>query len=129
MPGKGAGLFLRAPKAVWLAADCRRTVKIRRRKVRSSMKREGLTAIAPNRFVPKTTDSKHNSRISPNLLAARVNQPTSKGEVIVGDITYLPLKGGGFCNLATFQDKYTRRIVGWAVAERMTAQVVLDALV
>ena len=103
-------------------------LKIGRAAVRSAMRREGLEAIAPKRFVPKTTDSKHDQRISPNMLAAEANQPESCGEVIVGDITYLPLVGGGFCYLATFQDKYTRRIIGWAVSSRMTAQLVLDAL-
>ncbi len=33
--------------------------------------------------------------------------------MIVGDITYLPLQNGRFCYLACFQDKFTRRIVGW----------------
>jgi len=46
---------------------------------------------------------------------------------MVGDITYLPLQNGRFCYPATFQDKYTRRIVGWQVSERMTAQLVIDA--
>jgi transposase InsO family protein len=41
---------------------------------------------------------------------------------LVGDITYLPLKNGRFCYLATFQDKYARRIVGWAVAASMSAE-------
>lgn len=103
-------------------------LEIGRWRARSAMKQAGLRAIAPKRFVPKTTDSKHDSRISPNLLAAGATKPTDKGQVIVGDITYLPLAGGGFCYLATFQDKFTRRIVGWAVASRMTAQLVIDAL-
>lgn len=47
--------------------------------------------------------------------------------MIVGDITYLPLQNGRFCYLATFQDKFTRRVVGWQVSENMTAQLVLDA--
>ncbi len=51
-----------------------------------------------------------------------------KGRVIIGDITYLPLKNGKFCYLATFQDKYTRRIVGWAVMAQMTAELVVRAL-
>lgn len=50
------------------------------------------------------------------------------GTVIVGDITYLPLKSGKWCYLATFQDKLTKRIVGWKVAERMTLDIVVDAL-
>lgn len=74
-----------------------------------------------------TTDSKHEQRISPNLLQNALNAPAGKGEVIVGDITYLRVRGGGFCYLACFQDKYTRRIVGWQVSRRMTAQFVIDA--
>jgi len=102
-------------------------LKIGRGKARSAMKREGLRAIAPKRFKPQTTDSKHDLRVSPNLLQSDANQPTGKGEVIIGDITYLPLRGGGFCYLACFQDKYTRRIIGWQVAARMTTQIVMDA--
>jgi transposase InsO family protein len=103
-------------------------LKIGRAAARSAMRREGLRAIAPKRFKPTTTDSKHDLRVSPNLLQSGANQPKSKGEVIVGDITYLPLKSGGFCYLACFQDKYTRRIIGWQVSGRMTAQLVQDAL-
>lgn len=91
------------------------------------MKRENLTAIAPKRFKPMTTDSRHDLRISPNLLQNGRGAPLEKGEVIVGDITYLPVKGGGFCYLACFQDKFARRIIGWQVSNRMTAQLVIDA--
>ncbi|HLM59415.1 MAG TPA: hypothetical protein VK308_01300 [Pyrinomonadaceae bacterium] len=75
------------------------------------MKKESLTAICPKRFVPRTTDSKHDFGYSPNLLKA-AGEPQEKGQVMVGDITYLPLQDGKFCYLATFQDKFTRRIVG-----------------
>jgi transposase InsO family protein len=54
-------------------------------------------------------------------------RPSSAGEVIVGDITYIRLRDGSFCYLAIFQDKFTRRIVGWALSERMTVQLVIDA--
>ncbi len=90
------------------------------------MKQEDLKAITPNRFVPKTTDSKHGLAVSPNLLQNAANAPFDKGEVFVGDITYLRLRSGSFCYLACLQDKFTRRIVGWKVAERMTAQLVID---
>lgn len=99
-----------------------------RRLAGSLMKAQGLTAIAPRRFVPRTTDSKHDFGFSPNLLRDPLNEASGADEVIVGDITYLPLRGGKFCYLATFQDKFTRRIVGWQVSARMTAQLVLDAL-
>jgi transposase InsO family protein len=104
-----------------------RQLKIGRAAVRAAMKREGLRAIAPKRFKPKTTDSEHGGRISPNLLQNGLTTPAGKGEVIVGDITYLPVKGGGFCYLACFQDKFTRRIIGWRVSSRMTAQLVVGA--
>jgi transposase InsO family protein len=103
-------------------------LRIGRFRVRTLMKREKLRAIAPKRFKPQTTDSNHAARISLNLLQDGMNAPSNKGEVIVGDITYLPLKGGRFCYLACFQDKFTRRIVGWQVSERMTTQLVIDAL-
>lgn len=77
-------------------------------------------------FTPQTTDSKHGLPVCPNLLQNGTNAPTGKGEVFVGDITYLRLRDGKFCYLACLQDKFTRRIVGWKVAERMTAQLVID---
>jgi transposase InsO family protein len=95
--------------------------------VRAAMRRENLKAIGPRRFKPRTTDSDHDSRISPNLLKAAANEPTGAGEVMVGDITYIRLRDGSFCYLAMFQDKFTRRIVGWAISMRMTVQIVLDA--
>lgn len=101
-------------------------LKIGRLAARNAMKREGLRAIASKKFKPQTTDSNHDQRISPNLLKEPRNQPAGKGEVLVGDITYLPLPDGKFCYLACLQDKFTRRIVGWKVAERMTAQLVVD---
>jgi len=101
-------------------------LQIGRFQTRSAMKREGLQAIAPKRFKPQTTDSKHHWVISENLLQNPLNALMGKGEVLVGDITYLRLQNGKFCYLACLQDKYTRRIVGWKVSTRMTAQLVID---
>ena len=101
-------------------------MKIGRHRVRSVMKREDLKAIAPKRFVPRTTNSKHGLTVSANLLQDAEAAPVGKGEVFVGDITYLRLRSGSFCYLACLQDKFTRRIVSWKVSERMTAQLVID---
>jgi transposase InsO family protein len=49
----------------------------------------------------------------------------------VGDITYLPLSeagGGGNLYLATVIDCYSRRLMGWAVADHMRTDLVADAL-
>jgi putative transposase len=103
-------------------------LKIGRYLVRRLMREQNLEAIQPKSFVPKTTDSKHGFRISPNLLKDNKIEVFLKGQAIVGDITYLGLRNGKFCYLATFQDKYTRRIVGWAIGEKMTAELVVRAL-
>lgn len=92
------------------------------------MSEEGLVAKAPRRFKPRTTDSRHNKVPSPNLLKEAANTAFGAGEVIVGDITYLPMTGSRFCYLAMFQDRVTKRIVGWAVDDNMKAELVTKAL-
>jgi transposase InsO family protein len=46
----------------------------------------------------------------------------------VGDITYLSVGGGKFCYLATVIDLCSRRLAGWAIADHMRADLVIDAL-
>ena len=96
--------------------------------VRRVLRVENLRAIQPKKFVPKTTDSKHGKLVSPNLLKLPENQPVSKASVIIGDITYLRLASGEWCYLAVWQDKFTRRIIGWAIAASLTAELVISAL-
>jgi transposase InsO family protein len=96
--------------------------------VRSQMQRLGLRAIQPRSFVPRTTDSRHGVEPSANLLLNEMNAPHEPREVVVGDITYLPLQTGKWAYLASWQDKFSKRIVGWAVEERMTEGLVIKAL-
>ncbi len=98
-----------------------------RRAVRTLMKRQELQAIGPRRFVPRTTDSRHTVAPSPNLLLAAQNAPRGPREVIVGDITYLPLRSGKWGYLASWQDRFTKRVVGWAVEERLTEELVIKS--
>lgn len=104
-----------------------RELRMGRFLVRRLMSEQQLKAIQPKSFVPRTTDSSHGLRISRNLLK-EIGSFKEKGQVIVGDITYLSLQTGKFCYLATFQDKYTRPIVGWAIMAEMTAELVVRAL-
>jgi putative transposase len=46
----------------------------------------------------------------------------------VGDITFIAT-GSGWLYLAVLLDLYSRRVVGWAMSERIDQQLVLDALV
>lgn len=97
------------------------------RRVARIMKDQGLRAIQPKSFVPKTTNSKHGLGYSPNLLLDAPT-PTKINELWVGDITYVPLRGGSFCYLAMLMDRYSRFIVGWYLDETMTENLVLPVL-
>ena len=46
----------------------------------------------------------------------------------VGDITYLPVEGDQFLYLATVIDLYSRRVVGWSIADHMRTSLVVDAI-
>lgn len=102
-------------------------IKAGRTRVRRLLEERNLRAIQPKSFVPKTTNSKHTLGYSPNLLLEVRLPPSAVNKVIVGDITYLPMLSGGWCYLATFTDLFSRRIVGWAVRETMSEELVLEA--
>lgn len=50
------------------------------------------------------------------------------GRKYMGDITYLPLAGGEFLYLATVLDCFSRKVVGWSIADNMRTDLVADAL-
>lgn len=102
-------------------------VEIGAYKVRLVLRKHGFQAIQPRSFVPKTTDSRHPYPISPNLLLDSAF-PVGPNQVWVGDITYIPLAGGGFLYLAVWIDLYSRRIVGWQLEEHMQEELVIEAL-
>jgi putative transposase len=97
------------------------------RLVAKILKTEGLQAIQPKSFVPKTTDSRHRLGYSPNLILD-TPAPSRINQLWVGDITYIPLRSGGFCYLAALMDRYSRNIVGWKLDETMTEALTLAAL-
>jgi len=97
------------------------------RRVGKVLKTQGLRAIQPKSFAPKTTDSRHGLGFSPNLILDAPD-PTAADRLWVGDITYLPLRRGGFVYLAGLMDRFTRDIVGWRVAATMAEPLVLAAL-
>src|SRR5687768_14543500 len=54
--------------------------------------------------------------------------PPEPGRKYMGDITYLPLGDGDFLYLATVLDCFSRRVVGWSIADHMRTDLVADAL-
>jgi putative transposase len=99
---------------------------ISREKVGSVMRKYGLKAIQPRSFVPKTTDSRHAYKISPNLLLDGI-APQKPNEIWVGDITYIPLSGSRWCYLAVWMDLFSRVIRGWQLEEHMQEQLIIGA--
>lgn len=95
-------------------------------RVAKLLKIQGLRAIQPQSYKPKTTNSQHSLGYSPNLLL-RMPPPKSLNRVWVADITYIPLQSC-FAFLALVLDLCSRRVVGWSLADHMTEPLVLDAL-
>lgn len=102
-------------------------VKIGKYQVRRLMKEQDLKAIQPKSYVPKTTDSK-GVKAAPNLLQDIKTEACAARTIIIGDITYIPLQNGSWCYLAVWQDKLTRKIIGWSLQGTMTAELVISVL-
>ncbi len=98
-----------------------------RRRVAKLLETQGLKAIQPKSFKPRTTESRHRLGYSPNLLLD-FEGADGIDQLWVGDITYIPIHGGSFSYLAALMDRFSRRIAGWQLAEDMTEKLVLDAL-
>ena len=97
------------------------------RRVRKPLNIQGLKAIQPKSFQPKTTDSKHRLGYSPNLLLD-VDDPEKINQLWVGDITYIRLSGGVFAYLAVLMDRFSRMIIGWNLGTDMTERLVFKVL-
>lgn len=102
-------------------------IRIGRHQTQTMMKKQNLVAIQPKSYVPKTTNSNHNLGRSPNLLLSR-EAPIKPNEVFVGDITYIALVDGSWLYLATWQDMFSRKIVGWDLARNMRSVLIINAL-
>jgi putative transposase len=89
------------------------------------MKLRKLRAKQVRRY-KSTTKRNKKHRAAPNLLKRdfTAERPDHKW---LSDITYIPTQEG-WLYLAAILDLYTRRIVGWAMAERMTSELTLAAL-
>ena len=98
---------------------------VSRKRVARLMRHRGLAARRRRRF-RVTTDSRHAFPVAANVLARQFAAP-APDTVWVTDITYIPT-GEGWLYLAVILDLCSRGIVGWAMSERITRQLPLDAL-
>ncbi|UYS81431.1 IS3 family transposase [Pseudomonas syringae] len=100
-------------------------VSIGRFKVRRLMKQQGLRPIWKRKFV-HTTNSNHNFPVAENLLNRQFN-PEAINQSWVADITYIRTRSG-WVYLAAVMDLFSRKIVGWAMAPHMRAELVTSAM-
>ena len=98
-----------------------------RRRIERLMREMGLRARQGRRRTPRTTDSRHDLPVAPNLLDRRfaAERPDA---VWLADLSYLPTDEG-WLYLAVIEDLATREIVGWSMADHLRAGLCVDALV
>jgi putative transposase len=100
-------------------------LRVGKERVRKAMKSNDIRVRARRRF-KATTDSRHDLPIAPNLLNRQFTTE-NPNKAWVGDITYV-WTAEGWLYLATVIDLFSRQVVGFAMGERMGAQLVVDAL-
>jgi putative transposase len=98
-----------------------------RRRIAGLMRAMGLAASQGRRRTPRTTDSRHDLPIAPNLLA-RNFAADRPDQVWLADISYLPTDEG-WLYLAAIKDLATREILGWSMADHLKAELCVGALV
>ncbi len=98
---------------------------VNRKRIARIMQEDNLLALRKPAFRPATTLSRHGWRVWPNL-AWRL-APTTVNQLWVADITYVRL-AQAFVYLAVILDAFSRKVVGWAMADHLRAGLALDAL-
>ena len=96
-----------------------------RKRVSRLMRRAGIAGVSRRRGV-RTTIRDRRARAAPDLVR-RDFSVEEANRLWVADITYVPTLAG-FLYLAIVLDAFSRRIVGWAMATHLRAELVLEAL-
>jgi putative transposase len=100
-------------------------IQVSRRRVRRLMRSAGISGLVKVKK-GRTTIRVPGVRVADDLVE-RQFQPVAPNVLWVADITYLRT-WEGWLYLAAVQDTYSRMIVGWAMAEHMRSELVVDAL-
>jgi transposase InsO family protein len=89
------------------------------------MRINGIRPTWKRKFI-HTTDSRHSLPIADNVLD-RQFEPVAANISWVSDITYISIRSG-WLYLAVVMDLFSRKIIGWAMAPSMPAELVCSAL-
>jgi transposase InsO family protein len=99
---------------------------VNHKRVARVMRRFGVQGLRLRRRV-QTTVADPAAAKAPDLIGRDFTAP-AVNQRYVGDITYLPVGERGFLYLATVIDLHSRRLAGWAIADHMRTELVIDAL-
>ena len=99
--------------------------RVGRKRIARLMRDLGLRGVCRRRFV-KTTQRDDAERPAPDLVERNFSA-SKPNELWVADATYVPT-WEGFLFLAVVLDVFSRRIVGWAMANHLRTELMLDAL-
>lgn len=97
-----------------------------RKRIARLMREAGLVGASHRRGGPVTTRRDNQARPAPDLVDRHFTAD-APNRLWVGDITYVPT-AAGFVYLAVVLDAFSRRVVGWAMANHLRTELVLDAL-
>jgi putative transposase len=97
-----------------------------RGRIERLMRRHGIRAIMARPRRVRTTDSRHELPIAPNLLNRNFNA-AAPNQIWLADITYIETDQG-WLYLAAVMDLYSRRIVGWATGDHLRTELPAAAL-
>lgn len=100
-------------------------VRVGRYRIRRLMRINGLRPVWKRKFM-HTTDSRHDLPTAANILNRQFT-PATVNAAWVCDITYIRTRSG-WLYLAAVMELYSRKIVGWAMASTMHAELVCSAL-
>ena len=101
-------------------------VRCGRKRVARLMRAAGLRGCPRPRRRPRTTVADPAATAAPNLVQRRFD-PLAPDRLWLADITYVPTEEG-WLYLAAVLDAFSRRVVGWAMADHLRAELVLEAL-
>ena len=97
-----------------------------RKRIARLMRSAGLAGASHRHGGPTTTRRDQEARPAPDLVD-RDFTAAGPNRLWVSDVTYIP-SAAGFLYLAVVLDAWSRKVVGWAMANHLRAELVLDAL-
>jgi len=97
-----------------------------RKRIARLMREAGLVGACHRHGGPTTTQRDKEARPAPDLVD-RDFTVQARNQLWVADITFVPTSSG-FLYLAVVLDAWSRKIVGWSMANHLRTELVLDAL-